>query len=237
MPLPLPDSLNVPLFPLPGVVLFPGSIVPLRVFEPRYLRMLNDAMAGDQLIALAHLKDPAELAPGELRTEPPPIHDVLGVGRVVAHEPQEDGTINIALLGLGRFRVDEEIPHRPYRIAHVVRLEDRAPQTTELRRHLERSRTELLGVAKTLVGRTLERDAAAKLDAALGEREGAGDLADILAGVYVQHPALKQALLEDLDVLKRTRLLKSVLEKLLAALEPAPPPMTGRYGENDFSLN
>ncbi len=235
MPSPFPDSLLVSLFPLPGVVLFPGSVMPLRVFEPRYLKMLEDAMATERFIGMAHLKDPADLPPGSLITTLPPVHEVLGVGTVVAHEPQEDGTINIAVLGQARCRITEEVPHQPYRIARVETLPDDVPKTPELQKHLARSHDELLRAARTLIGRTLQGDASEEMEAVLRDRPEPGAVSDLLASVYVHHPGLRQALMENADVLKRTRLITSVLEKLLLALEPKPP--ATQYGTRDYSLN
>ena len=234
-PFPFPDALTVPLFPLPGVALFPGCVMPLRVFEPRYLKMLEDAMAAERLIGMAHLKDPADLPPGTLITTLPPIHDVMGVGTVVAHEPQDDGTINIAVLGQARVRLVEELPHQPYRIARVEKLGDQIPRTPELRRHLDSSRDEMLLAAWSLIGRTLEGDAAKQLESVLRDNPEPGAASDLLASVYVHHPGLKQALLENVDVLKRTHLITSVLGKLLLALEPKPPATP--YGAKDYSLN
>ena len=53
----LPGSFEVPLFPLPNIVLLPGMVLPLHIFEPRYRKMLADALAGERLIARANLMD------------------------------------------------------------------------------------------------------------------------------------------------------------------------------------
>jgi len=94
-----------PIFPLPNVVLFPYTFLPLHVFESRYRGMVVDALAGERLITmvLAHEVRP----PGP----PPSIHPIGSLGRIEVAEPLDDGRFNIVLRGLARValgRVDEQ---------------------------------------------------------------------------------------------------------------------------------
>lgn len=102
----LPDTLTV--FPLAGVVLFPHWHLPLNIFEPRYLNMVDDAMAGNRLIGMVQ-------ATGGDRQKP----DLAGVGcagRITAYSETDDGRYLITLTGIARFRVAEELDVRtPYR--------------------------------------------------------------------------------------------------------------------------
>ena len=102
----LPDTLTV--FPLAGVVLFPHWHLPLNIFEPRYLNMVDDAMAGNRLIGMVQ-------AVGGDRQNP----DLAGVGcagRITAYSETEDGRYLITLTGIARFRIAEELDVRtPYR--------------------------------------------------------------------------------------------------------------------------
>lgn len=110
-------TLRVPLFPLPGVVLLPGTLLPLHVFEPRYRRMVADALEGDRTIGMALLSsgaDPMEAAP--------PIHPIGGAGRIVEVQELEDGRYNLVLEGRFRYRVVTEEPPNPYRIATIEPL-------------------------------------------------------------------------------------------------------------------
>ena len=86
--------MKLPLFPL-GAVLFPGGRMALRIFEPRYVQMLEDALAGDQLIAMALLQ-PGWESDYEGR---PPIFQVTCLGRVVTHARLASGHYNILLQG------------------------------------------------------------------------------------------------------------------------------------------
>lgn len=108
---------RLPLFPLPGVVLLPGTLLPLHIFEPRYQAMVEDALAGDRLIGMAMLK------PGwEGAGESPPIYAVGGAGEIVESEELEDGRGNIVLEGRFRYRVLGEAVPGPYRLAHVEEI-------------------------------------------------------------------------------------------------------------------
>jgi uncharacterized protein len=108
---------RLPLFPLPEVVLLPGTLLPLHIFEPRYRSMVAEALEGDRMIGMALLK------PGwETAEEPPPIHPIGGAGEIVESEDLADGRYNILLEGRFRYRVIEEAPADPYRIARVEEL-------------------------------------------------------------------------------------------------------------------
>ena len=108
---------RIPLFPLPGVVLLPGTTLPLHIFEPRYRAMVADALAGDRTIGMAMLK------PGwESSAEDPSIYSVGGAGEIVDSEKLDDGRYNIILEGRFRYRVVEESPSSPYRIARVEEI-------------------------------------------------------------------------------------------------------------------
>jgi uncharacterized protein len=111
-------KIRIPLFPLPGVVLLPGTTLPLHIFEPRYRVMVADALEGGSgTIGMAMMK------PGwERRGPSPPIFPVGGAGRIVEAEQLPDGRYNIVLAGEFRYRVVEESPPAPYRVASVERL-------------------------------------------------------------------------------------------------------------------
>src|SRR5687767_10804602 len=84
---------ELPLFPLPKVVLFPRALLPLHIFEPRYQTMLRDCLETHRAMAVVLIADPHALdAHGH-----PPISTVASVGTVVEHQPLEDGRSNILL--------------------------------------------------------------------------------------------------------------------------------------------
>ena len=110
---------QLPLFPLPNVVLFPDTLLPLHVFEPRYLEMLEQALDGNQLIGVV------QLAPGWESDYygSPAIHDILGVGEVVRRMKVEGGRSDILLRGRARGRIlSEHQTELAYRTASVELL-------------------------------------------------------------------------------------------------------------------
>lgn len=112
-PFPVPE--RIPLFPLPNVVFFPRTYLPLHVFEPRYREMVADAAREGQCIGMALLKEGWE----ELYDGNPPIFSVGCVGRLASVQSLPDGRSNILLQGLDRYEVREEFYEKSYREARV----------------------------------------------------------------------------------------------------------------------
>ena len=99
----------IPVFPLDGAIVLPRSQLPLNIFEPRYLNMIDDAMAGDRLIGMVQTKD-------GMTGERPSLHDVGCVARLTSFSETEDGRYIITLSGLCRFRLGRELSApTPYR--------------------------------------------------------------------------------------------------------------------------
>jgi Lon protease-like protein len=111
----------VPVFPLAEVVLFPGALLPLHIFEKRYQAMVKDVLAGDKLIAMALLQ---QCTKSEYE-ERPPFHETVCVGQVIHHETLPKGRSNIALLGLSAGLAKPVDGPQPYRTAQVDLLADR----------------------------------------------------------------------------------------------------------------
>jgi Lon protease-like protein len=96
----LPET--IPVFPLTGALLLPRGRLPLNIFEPRYLTMVDDAMSGDRIIGMIQPEKPEA-------STPPPLYPVGCAGRIVSYEETADGRILITLSGISRFRVREEM--------------------------------------------------------------------------------------------------------------------------------
>ena len=187
----------VPVFPLPNVVLFPGMFLPLHIFEPRYRQMTADALAGERLLAMALLK------PGwkEDYEGSPPIHDIVGVGKIIEDTKLPDGRYNLVLLGLTRVRIVEELGKGMYRTARVEILEDREPGGHDA----ERKRRILLGLYEQIMTQLAGKVAKPPEDVPLGM------LCDLVASMIALDPATRQSLLGELDVALRCgRLLEFV---------------------------
>lgn len=113
----LPATLKV--FPLRGVIMLPRSTLPLNVFEPRYLALVNDVLAGDRLIGIV------QPLPGKSEGESPegkdvPLHATGGVARLTAFQETDDGHYLITLSGIARFNItSEEQTDNPYRVCNI----------------------------------------------------------------------------------------------------------------------
>jgi Lon protease-like protein len=92
--------LRLPIFPLPGALLFPRAQLPLHMFEPRYRDMVHDAIEGDGRIGMIQPQPPAD--------DGAPLYSVGCVGEIVGVEELEDGCFNIVLNGSSRFRLIRE---------------------------------------------------------------------------------------------------------------------------------
>ncbi|NQV43472.1 MAG: LON peptidase substrate-binding domain-containing protein [Rhodospirillales bacterium] len=100
----LPDEL--PLFPLKGVLLLPGATLPLNIFEPRYLNMVEDALGNGRIIGMVQPKIANVESPGG----EPVVYETGCAGRIVSFEETGDGRFTIMLLGMCRFRIVTELP-------------------------------------------------------------------------------------------------------------------------------
>ncbi|AZU05399.1 peptidase S16 [Glycocaulis alkaliphilus] len=107
----LPDTL--PLFPIRGCILLPGEALPLNVFEPRYLNMVDDAMSGNGFIGMIQ---PRETGP----RDHPDLERVGTAGRIAKHSETTDGRYLIVLVGVSRFTLTAQ-PHMktPYRVGRA----------------------------------------------------------------------------------------------------------------------
>jgi Lon protease-like protein len=170
--------------------------------------MVRDCMAGDRMLAVAML------APGyELQYDGrPEVRGVIGVGRVLAHEPMPDGRSNILLRGEHRARIVGELPpDKPYRLAKIELLPDLLPPTgvAEAEDTL-RVLTDQLSMRLPAGGETLR--------GLIRAVTGASAVADVLSATLVTDADQRQQALETLDVVARSRLVVDQLGLLLARL-------------------
>jgi uncharacterized protein len=199
----------LPLFPLPNVVLFPGVLLPLHIFEPRYRAMTADALEADRLLGMVLLQ-PGWQADYEGR---PPIFPV-GCSGVIVHAVRlEDGRYNIVLRGLDRFRVMNEDHTRPYRRAEISLLPDPALDSDE-----RTTVRELRARLATFLGSAYADPLSSMPDA---------EFVHTLAQSLDLEPIEKQALLERENLCRRAESLVELVEmKRLQATLPDVPPRT-----------
>jgi len=215
----LPVESVLPLFPLPGFTLFPGTRVPLHVFEPRYRKLVADVLEKDRLLALPQLKPGYEPA----YYGKPEVFPICGAGRIVEHVELPDGRYNILVEGIARVRLVEEanVPTL-YRSARFERLDEHSGSAALVLNALS---TEL----QALCGR-LERKlpALSSVQGAFKEAATPGAVADRVAAALVADPTERQALLDELDPGVR-------LERLIAHLHEVSSALPGSKPERELN--
>lgn len=200
------ETLTVPIFPLPEVVFFPYTLLPLHIFEPRYKELVTDVLAGNGLMGVVQLR------PGWDKDYygNPPVYKVMGVGKIIQNRRWPDGRYDIVLEGLYRAVIRDESRQGEYRIAKVEPLRDNIDMQNHLELEVVHQRLlELyhkLGEALPETRTSLVRDA---------EAPDVSGLVDIMASVFVENPYDKQSILSEPDVVRRQRLLRVQLRSML----------------------
>ncbi|MCB9988018.1 MAG: LON peptidase substrate-binding domain-containing protein [Rhodospirillales bacterium] len=100
----LPDE--IPVFPLSGVILLPHGQLPLNIFEPRYLAMIDTALCGDRIIGMVQPENMIE----RITPDTAALHQTGCAGRITAFEETGDGRYLVTLSGICRFSIAEELP-------------------------------------------------------------------------------------------------------------------------------
>ncbi len=187
----------VRLFPLPNFVMFPGVLQPLRVFEERYIEMFEDALATDQLIAMALLR-PGYEKDYDLR---PTIFPMSCLGRVVTHTRLEDGTYNFLLQGLARITILEELPpRRSFREAQAQPTAEQCGGSSAVQEDLRQRLVHHFRKLWPAAGHQ-------QLDQLLGGDVSLGMLTDLMSFAVPIESAEKQQLLDQTDSVARARML------------------------------
>ena len=202
----------LPIFPLTGVLLLPRGRLPLNIFEPRYLAMTRDALAGERLIGMVQPSDPTASGSN------PPVYPTGCAGRITSFSETDDGRFLITLTGTSRFRIREELPLlEGYR--RVV------PDWHEFARDLgneEEPSFDRERLLRGLKGYFQQHQISADWDAITSV---SGDrLVSSIAMICPFDPSEKQALLEASDLAERARLLTAIVE--MAVMQP-PSESTG----------
>lgn len=191
----------IPVFPLDGALLLPGGELPLRIFEPRYLNLVDDVMAGDRMIGMVQTR-----AGGE-RTRPNLAH-VGCAGRITSFNETSDGTYLITLTGVCRFEAGEELavktPYRQVRTTFTPFFGDLADEEVDPD-EFDRRRF-AVALKKYLNRRELD------IDWDTAETAPLESLVTSLAMGLPFEPLEKQALLEAPTLVERVDALTTLLE-------------------------
>jgi Lon protease-like protein len=212
---------RLPLFPLPNVVLYPGCVAPLHVFEPRYRQLAAEVLEGERRIGMVAVRpEHVDETAGN-----PPIYEVGCAGFVTEHRKLADGRYNLILRGTHRFRIlREELPdgERLYRVAETRGLDD--PGSDDPRNDaLRRAVLERLGEVVRRAG----ADGLEELPLERLERLDHASFANSVCQAVGLPASEKQGLLEAAGVPERLSRLEGLLAFHLAALA-SPDPAASR---------
>ena len=193
--------LVIPVFPLDGALLLPHAQLPLQIFEPRYIAMVDDAMAGERIIGMVQTR------PG-VDPERPGLQPIGCAGKITTFSETNDGRYLITLTGLSRFKVREELtvqtPYRQTRVDFLAYESDLKPPTGEDDGF---DRLRLLSALKGyLERRSLD------VDWETAKAAPAEALVKSLAMALPFDPAEKQALLEARQLNERREALVALME-------------------------
>jgi Lon protease-like protein len=196
----------IPVFPLAGALLLPRGQMPLNIFEPRYLAMIDEAIAGARVIGMIQPEGDETSTVGR-----PPLRAIGCAGRITGFSETGDGRYLVTLTGISRFRTIEEVPgRRPFRCFRVT-AEPFAADFVVSAGENEVDRETLLDAFRAyLEAHNLEADWDS-VDSASNEA-----LVNAIAMISPYGPAEKQALLEAPDLKTRAETLVALTEVSLA---------------------
>lgn len=183
----------LPLFPLPQTVLFPGALLPLHVFEPRYRALVRDVLSSHRMLSVVLIADTSALD----KDGHPAIAPVAGVGLIIDHTDLPGGRFNILLRGRARVRLRELPFEPPYRRAEATVLEAasvEAPPADVMA---------LMSTASAFASIVRERDRT--FDFHLPRDASPSQMADLCAHHLVLDARERQAILEMVDTTARVR--------------------------------
>ncbi len=182
---------ELPLFPLPDVVLFPQEVLPLHIFEPRYRRMLRTVMAEDRRFGVVRW-DPQEQR----------MADVGCCAEILHCQTQEDERSNIVTMGQQRFRVLDIVREAPFRVGMVSWIEDSVSDGHGELESLAAEVTQALKDVVELTGKLIGKPSALPADLPDLPRELSFWIGSHLGGPVADH---QQSLLEITDTGERLR--------------------------------
>ncbi len=198
----------IPLFPLPSSVFYPGTPLPLHIFEPRYRQMTTDALEGERKIGMVLLKPDWEAT----YFDRPELYTIGCVGSIEKEIRHPNGKFNFTLVGLRRFRILKELDGKPYRRAEIKLLEELNEQ--EIGEEPNATRDGLIGLYREFIslipeGNSLKEEP----DWNLGDK--LSQFIDRFAYRMDLNLEQKQTFLEEQDVFRRAKFLQDFIKMKL----------------------
>lgn len=201
----LPEQIGV--MTLQDVTLFPQSMLPLYIFEPRYRRMLKDSLESHRLFCVAKRR------PGTLRDMP---SEVAGLGVVRASVGHGNGTSHLILQGLTRVRLDKTVRYKPYRVNRIQVIETPRVESDRLATNFQQLRDVVserldLGVSFPSSGPEEQVVKAKDILNYLNTLQDPGQVADMVACSLLPDGSQRQVILETVELEKRLKYLVAFL--------------------------
>jgi ATP-dependent Lon protease len=203
---PLPDAL--PILPLRETVTYPDTLTPLAVGQERSIKLVNDVLSGNRMLAMVASKDPENEAPGR--------GDLYGVGvagTVARMMKVPDGTLRILVQGSERIRILDYVTEEPYLVARIEAMPDVIEQSTELEaltRNVQSTFSEIIEAIPYLPE---------ELQLAVANLDDPSALSHLISGALRISTEEKQDLLEAVDVTRRLRRLSEILARELEVVQ------------------
>ncbi len=203
---PLPDAL--PVLPLRETVTFPETLTPLAVGQARSIKLVDDVLGANRMLAMVASRDPENDEPG-----PAELYGVGVVGVVARMLKVPDGTLRILVQGAQRIRLGPYVAEEPYLVARITEMADVIRPSAELEaltRNVQRTFSEIIEQIPYLPE---------ELQMAVANIEDPAALGHLIAGALRIPIEEKQKLLEEVDVAKRLRHLSQILARELEVVQ------------------
>jgi ATP-dependent Lon protease len=203
---PLPDAL--PVLPLRETVTFPETLTPLAVGQERSVKLVDDVLGANRMLAMVAARDPEDEEPG-----PNGLYDVGVAGIVARMVKVPDGSLRILVQGLQRVRIGPYVAEEPYLVARIAELPDlveEGPELEALSRNVQRTFSEIVEHIPYLPE---------ELQMAVANIDDPAALGHLIAGALRISTQEKQELLEEVDVAARLRRLSQILARELEVVQ------------------
>jgi ATP-dependent Lon protease len=203
---PLPDAL--PVLPLRETVTFPETLTPLAVGQERSIKLVNDVLGANRMLAMVAARDPENEEPG-----PKDLYEIGVVGVVSRMLKVPDGSLRILVQGTQRVRLGPYVAEEPYLVARITELPDAitdGPELEALTRNVQRTFSEIIEQIPYLPE---------ELQMAVANLDDPAALAHLIAGALRISTEEKQKLLEEVEVVGRLRHLSQILARELEVVQ------------------
>jgi ATP-dependent Lon protease len=203
---PLPDAL--PVLPLRETVTFPETLTPLAVGQERSIKLVDDVLGANRMLAMVAARDPDDDEP-----KPDGLYEVGVVGVVARMLKVPDGTLRILVQGTQRVRLGPYVAEEPYLVARIAEMPDvveEGPELEALTRNVQRTFSEIVEHIPYLPE---------ELQMAVANIEDPAALGHLIAGALRISTEEKQELLEEVDVAARLRRLSQILARELEVVQ------------------